>query len=102
MCCVGADPALDEEGNPIEDPDKAPLPVFPKYEGLGFKSAGLPITMPDVAFPPSEGLVDGIANSEAGVVPVPGAALFSVKAGLGAAAAPESALETVTAPSIVA
>ncbi|KAG1668671.1 hypothetical protein FOA52_001279 [Chlamydomonas sp. UWO 241] len=78
----GADAALDEDGAPIEDPDKPPLPAFPKYEGLGFKSTVLPITMSDVAFPPCEGLVDGIFNSEAGVVPVPGAALFSVTAGL--------------------
>jgi len=78
----GADPALDEDGNPVDDPDKPPLPAFPKYEGLGFRSAGLPTTMPNVAFPPPEGLVDGINNAPHGTVPIKGVPAFSVEAGL--------------------
>jgi hypothetical protein len=98
----GDDPKLDEEGNPIEDPDKAPLPSFPKYEGLSFMSTGLPMSiaevsrlirggilpllavhqhqhdhcctlLPQVVFPPDEGKP----------VPVPGVACFSVALGLG-------------------
>ncbi len=43
---------LDEEGNPIEDPDKPPLPAYPKYEGLTFAATALPRSVADVAFPP--------------------------------------------------
>ncbi len=70
---------------PSSSQDKPPLPAFPKYEGLEFKSTALPITMPDVDFPPKEGLVSGYVLAETGKVPVPGTATFSVKSGMGAA-----------------
>jgi len=68
----GDDPKLDEEGQPIEDPDKPPLPTFPKYEGLGFTSVGLPHSVADVDFPPVQ-------------PPIPGVPKFSVTDGLVAA-----------------
>lgn len=48
----GNPPQLDEEGNPIEDPEKPPLPSFPKYEGMTFKSTALPSSIMDIEFPP--------------------------------------------------
>ncbi len=62
--------------------DKPQLPSFPKYEGLAFNSTGLPLTMPDVAFPPLAGLVSGIDLTPAGEVPVPGVPEFTVTGGL--------------------
>ena len=61
---------------------KPPLPSFPKYEGLSFTSKALPSTLADVAFPPTEGLVDGIALTPSGAVPVRGVPTFSVPQGI--------------------
>ncbi len=38
----------------MEDDSKPPLPSFPKYEGMTFKSTALPSTIADVDFPPIE------------------------------------------------
>ncbi|GFH18527.1 flagellar radial spoke protein 1, partial [Haematococcus lacustris] len=69
----GDEPKLDEEGAPIEDPDKPPLPAFPAYEGLTFRSTALPQSIADFEFPPAQGLP----------VPVPGVQRFRVPDGLG-------------------
>ncbi len=66
----GDEPVLDEDGQPIEDGDKPPLPAFPKYEGLTFAAELLPASAPDTAFPPSLGLVKATHNGQ-GVLSVP-------------------------------
>ncbi|GAX86457.1 hypothetical protein CEUSTIGMA_g13867.t1 [Chlamydomonas eustigma] len=78
----GVDPQLDEEGKEIEDDSKPPLPSFPKYEGMTFVSKALPDTVPDVHFPPLDGLVRGITLTEEGEVPVTGTPVFTVPEGI--------------------
>jgi hypothetical protein len=73
---------IDEEGNEVVDDSKPPLPSFPKYEGLAFVAKDLPATIADVAFPPLDGLVDGIKLTPEGSVPVEGAPKFSVPEGV--------------------
>ncbi|GFR40656.1 hypothetical protein Agub_g1241 [Astrephomene gubernaculifera] len=68
----GDEPQLDEDGQPIEDPDKPPLPTFPKYEGLTYTAEELPLQVEDTVFPPEEGKP----------VPIPSVPAFSVAAGL--------------------
>ncbi|KAF5842921.1 hypothetical protein DUNSADRAFT_3948 [Dunaliella salina] len=65
----GTEPELDEEGQPIEDGDKPPLPTLKTgYEGLGFKSSGLPEAVDEIVFPPPE----------ATPVPIPGVPQFKI------------------------
>ncbi|WIA43924.1 hypothetical protein OEZ86_010328 [Tetradesmus obliquus] len=54
--------AAAEGGEPAEaDPDKPPLPAWPKYEGLKYESgAALPCSQADVAFPPPAAAVAAI------------------------------------------
>lgn len=66
----GDEPGVDEDGQPIEDGDKPPLPAFPKYEGLTFTAELLPASAADTAFPPSLGLIKAMHNGQ-GVLPVP-------------------------------
>ncbi|PNW85872.1 hypothetical protein CHLRE_03g201900v5 [Chlamydomonas reinhardtii] len=68
----GDEPQLDEEGQPIEDTDKPPLPAHPKYEGLTFTAEQLPGAAPDTVFPPEEGKP----------VPITAVPAFSVSTGL--------------------
>ncbi|KAG2494781.1 hypothetical protein HYH03_007024 [Edaphochlamys debaryana] len=50
----GDEPQLDEDGQPIEDPDKPPLPAHPKYEGLSYTAEALPDQVDDTVFPPEQ------------------------------------------------
>ncbi|EFJ41265.1 hypothetical protein VOLCADRAFT_121654 [Volvox carteri f. nagariensis] len=68
----GDEPQLDEDGQPIEDPDKPPLPSHPKYEGLTYTAEELPQLVGDTVFPPEEGKP----------VPLPAVPAFSVATGL--------------------
>ncbi|GIL89419.1 hypothetical protein Vretifemale_17222 [Volvox reticuliferus] len=68
----GDEPQLDEEGQPIEDPDKPPLPSHPKYEGLTYTAEELPDQVDDTVFPPDGGKP----------VPLPTVPAFSVATGL--------------------
>ncbi|KXZ43972.1 hypothetical protein GPECTOR_76g793 [Gonium pectorale] len=68
----GDEPALDEDGQPIEDPDKPQLPSHPKYEGLAYVAEALPDQAPDTVFPPVSGTP----------VPLPAVPAFSVATGL--------------------
>jgi hypothetical protein len=65
-CYAGAadepEAAAEDGGEPPEeDPDKPPLPAWPKYEGLKYESgAVLPCSKPDVPFPPPAAAVAAI------------------------------------------
>lgn len=62
-----------------------------RFEGMGFASSGLPESMADLTFPPSDGMpvpIPGVPNF---AVPPPGVAAFQVPGGLTPAAEPAAA-----------
>lgn len=73
---------IDEDGQEVEDPDKPPLPAFPKYEGLIFTVEVLPNKAPaDPIFPPAVGLVE-VPGGQQGVPLSGSTAAFTAGTGL--------------------
>lgn len=58
MCAAAGaadDPALDEDGVPVEDDSKPKMPAFPKYTGLTYVAGhGSPASEENLSYPPTD------------------------------------------------